>query len=61
MNDQGIMLTFNENGEAVLYDDSYDIVIHCESEEEHNKIVNMLIEFFNNFNKEKEGENNGEE
>ena len=56
MNNQGIMLTFDENGNAVPYDDEWDIVIHCESEDEHNKIVNMLREFFNNFNEGKEGE-----
>lgn len=56
MNNQGFMITFDENGNAVPYDDEWDIVIHCESEEEHNKIVNMLREFFNNFNEGKEGE-----
>lgn len=31
----GIMLTFDENGVATEYDDTYDIVIHCENKEQN--------------------------
>lgn len=29
-----ITLTLNENGVAEVYDDTYDVTVHCESEEE---------------------------
>lgn len=38
----GIMLTVAEDGTARVYDDTYDIVIHCESQEEHDKAMAML-------------------
>ena len=34
----GIMLTIGDDGEATLYDDTYDITIHCESKEEQDEI-----------------------
>lgn len=36
-NDDYVMLTINEDGIAEAYDDTYDIVIHCESESEQKK------------------------
>lgn len=41
MND-GIMLTIGDDGEATLYDDTYDITIHCESKEEQDEVRNAL-------------------
>lgn len=35
-------LYFDEDGVAHEYDDTWDITIHCESEEEHNKIVEII-------------------
>lgn len=32
----------NEDGTFSEYDDTYDIVIHCESEEEQKKIIEYL-------------------
>lgn len=37
-----ISITFDENGKAKLYDDTFDISIHCESEEEKNKVLEIL-------------------
>lgn len=39
----GIMLTVDEDGTARIYDDTYDIVIHCESQEEHDKAMEKLM------------------
>ena len=33
---------FDENGIAKEYDDTFDISIHCESEEEQNKVLEIL-------------------
>ena len=33
---------FDENGIAKEYDDAFDITIHCESEEEQNKVLEIL-------------------
>lgn len=33
-----INLIFDEDGVARIYDDTYDITIHCESQEEHDKV-----------------------
>lgn len=38
----GIMLTIGDDGEATLYDDTYDIVIHCESKEEQDEVRRAL-------------------
>ena len=38
----GIQLVVGENGEAKIYDDTYDIVIHCESQEEQDKAIKKL-------------------
>ena len=37
-----ISLMFDENGYAKIYDDTFDITIHCESEEEQNKVLEIL-------------------
>lgn len=34
----------NEDGTFSAYDDTYDIVIHCESEEEQKKVIECLRE-----------------
>ena len=34
----------NEDGTFSTYDDTYDIVIHCESEEERKKVIEHLRE-----------------
>lgn len=34
----------NEDGTFSAYDDTYDIVIHCESEEEQKKVIEYLKE-----------------
>lgn len=41
MND-GIKLMLNDDGVAEVYDDSYDVTIHCETEEEQKWIVDKL-------------------
>lgn len=38
----GMMLTIDADGFAQIYDDTYDIVIHCESEEEQNEVAKKL-------------------
>ena len=44
MMNNGIMLYFDE-GENVarIYDDTWDITIHCESEEEHDRAINEIM------------------
>lgn len=41
-NDDYVMLTINEDGIAEAYDDTYDIVIHCESESEQKRVIGKL-------------------
>ena len=38
-------IIISENGKAKIYDDTYDIVIHCESEADHKKAVEELKNF----------------
>lgn len=38
----GIMLTIRADGTAELYEDTYDITIHCESKEEQEKAIQKL-------------------
>lgn len=38
MSNDEIMLMFDEDGYAYEYDDTYDIVIHCESQEEQDEV-----------------------
>lgn len=40
--DNGLMLIIGDDGIARQYDDTYDIVIHCESAEEQDKVRKML-------------------
>lgn len=35
-------LVQNEGGTFSIYDDTYDIVIHCETEEEQKKVIERL-------------------
>lgn len=35
-------IIIGSEGKAKLYDDTYDIVIHCESEADHNKAVEEI-------------------
>lgn len=37
-----IQVYFDEYGIAKAYDDTYDITIHCETEEEYNKAIEIL-------------------
>lgn len=37
-----ILLIIGEDGKASLYDDTYDITIHCESKEEQDKVKRIL-------------------
>lgn len=37
-----INLMIRDDGVATIYDDTYDITIHCESEEEQRKVVELL-------------------
>ena len=41
MNDR-ITLVQNEDGVFDVYDDTYDITIHCETEEEQKKVIERL-------------------
>lgn len=52
-NSEGIMLYIDEDGIAKEYDNTWDIVIHCETEKEHNDFVKLLNEFLSS---KKEGE-----
>lgn len=38
----GIMIVQNKDGSFSEYDDTYDIVIHCESEDEREKVIESL-------------------
>lgn len=40
--DDGIMLIIGDDGIARSYDDTYDITIHCESQEEQNEVKRRL-------------------
>lgn len=37
-----ILLTIGDDGKASLYDDTYDITIHCESKEEQDEVKRIL-------------------
>lgn len=39
---KNLMIYFDEEGVAKAYDDAYDITIHCESEEEQQKVIEQL-------------------
>lgn len=38
----GMTLVQSEDGTFSIYDDTYDIVIHCESKEEQEKVIERL-------------------
>lgn len=38
----GTMMVADENGVFDVYDDTYDVIIHCESEEEQNRVTETL-------------------
>ena len=38
----GITLVQNEDGSFSTYDDTYDVVIHCETEEKQKKVIERL-------------------
>ena len=38
----GMTLVQNEDGTFSAYDDTYDVVIHCETEEEQKKVIERL-------------------
>lgn len=38
----GIMLMIGADGKAAVYDDTYDITIHCESQEEQDRVRKIL-------------------
>ncbi|MBO7732946.1 MAG: hypothetical protein J6S67_10345 [Methanobrevibacter sp.] len=38
-----IMIYFDDDGLAKEYDDTYDVTIHCENQEDHDKLMNKLI------------------
>lgn len=35
-------IMMNEDGKAELYDNTWDVTIHCTSEEEHKRVIKML-------------------
>ena len=37
-----ILIYLDEDGKAKAYDDTYDITIHCESQEEQDKVRRLL-------------------
>ena len=37
-----ILIYFDEDGKAKAYDDTYDITIHCESQEEQDEVRRLL-------------------
>lgn len=42
MSDNGIKAIMQDDGTFKVYDDTYDIIIHCESQEEQNRVQNIL-------------------
>ena len=42
MSDRGIKAIMQNDGTFKVYDDTYDIIIHCESQEEQNRVQNIL-------------------
>ena len=38
----GIMLQISDDGKATLYESTYDITIHCESEKEQREVIERL-------------------
>lgn len=42
MSDNGLKAIMQDDGTFKVYDDTYDIIIHCESQEEQNRVQNIL-------------------
>lgn len=42
MDEKSLMFTIDENGVADLYDDTWDITIHCASEEEQKAVIEKI-------------------
>lgn len=42
MDEKSILFTVDENGVADLYDDTWDIIIHCTSEEEQKNVIKKI-------------------
>lgn len=42
MSDRGIKAIMQDDGTFKAYDDTYDIIIHCESKEEQDKVTEIL-------------------
>lgn len=42
IDENSILCTINEEGKLDVYDDTYDITIHCESEEEQDRVSKIL-------------------
>lgn len=42
MKNDSIQLIFNESGIADVYDDTYDITIHCESKQERDEAIRRM-------------------
>ena len=38
----GIMISIGDDGVARMYDDTYDITIHCETQAEHDEVLKIL-------------------
>lgn len=43
---EGLMIYFDKDGKAKEYNDTYDIIIHCESKKEHEEVINKLRRFW---------------
>ena len=37
-----LLITFDENGVATEYDDTYDIIIHCETKEDNERATKQI-------------------
>jgi len=37
-----LLLNFDEDGKATLYDSTYDVTIHCENEKDQSRIIEAL-------------------
>lgn len=42
MSDEGLILYQKPDGMFGIYDDTYDITIHCESQEEQDRVIEFL-------------------
>lgn len=42
MDDKLIMVTFDEDGKAIVYDNEFDVTIHCKTKEEMEEVIREL-------------------